>query len=205
MSESAAGLTVTPAELVPDAAIDAVLGAVTEASRCWCRWWILANADYATTDPQSRRAALDGDRAADLSTGLIALRGEDAVGWVGVAPRPRYARLPRTKAITTAAGDTDWADEGVWSILGDHGAAFCISDHHDAPSPWRVTADFAYVRGHGPGGRYHGRYPEKDLAAWAAFLDQERKAGRDTYSYFDNDVKSAAPQDADILKSLVAP
>lgn len=116
MSESAAGLTVTPAELAPDAAIDAVLGAVTEASRCWCRWWMLANADYASTDPQSRRVALDGDRAAGPSTGLVALRGEDAVGWVGVASRPRYARLPRTKAIAVEAGDTDVSAKPAGSL-----------------------------------------------------------------------------------------
>lgn len=117
MSTIAAELTITPAELVPDAAVDAVLGAVTEASRCWCRWWMLANAEHALTDPQTRRSALDDDRANGRATGLIAHHNEDAVGWIGVAPRPRYERLPRTKAIASAAGDTDWADDGVWSIV----------------------------------------------------------------------------------------
>lgn len=60
------------------------------------------------------------------------------------------------------------------------------------------------MRGHGPGGHYHGRYPRQDLEAWAGWIAEQREAGRDTYGYFDNDVKSAAPQDADILKSLVA-
>jgi uncharacterized protein YecE (DUF72 family) len=36
--------------------------------------------------------------------------------------------------------------------------SLCISDHHDAPAPWKRTADFVYVRGHGPGGRYKGHY-----------------------------------------------
>lgn len=113
--------------------------------------------------------------------------------------------LPKGQRVTVEFRHASWYDEGVWAILRDHGVAFCISDHHDAPSPWLITADFAYVRGHGPGGHYHGRYSGEELEAWAAFLREQRAAGRDAYSYFDNDVKSAAPQDADILKSLVAP
>lgn len=158
---NAAGLTVTPAELVPDAAIDAVLGAVTEALRCWCRWWMLANADYASTDPQSRRSALDGDRAAGLSTGLIALRGEDAVGWVGVAPRPRYARLPRTKAITAAAGDTDWSDEGVWSIV-----CFTIPRQHRGQGVAHRLLDAAVAHARAHGAHTIEAYPhDTDVAA----------------------------------------
>ena len=161
MSEPAAGLTVTSAELVPDAAIDAVLGAVTEASRCWCRWWMLANADYASTDPQSRRAALDGDRAAGLSPGLIALRGEDAVGWVGVAPRPRYARLPRTKAITAAVGDTDWSDEGVWSIV-----CFTIPRQHRGQGVAHRLLDAAVSHARAAGARTIEAYPhDTDVSA----------------------------------------
>lgn len=143
---NSAELTITPAELVPDAAIDAVLGAVTEASRCWCRWWMLANADHALTDPHSRRAALDDDRAAGQATGLIAHRGDDAVGWVGVAPRPRYERLPRTKAIAAAAGDTDWGDDGVWSIV-----CFTIprSNRGQGIAHHLLDAAIAHAREHG--------------------------------------------------------
>ncbi len=161
MSESAADLSVSPADRVPDAAIDAVLGAVTDASRCWCRWWMLANADYASTDPQDRRAALDDDRAAGLSTGLIALRGEDAVGWVGVAPRPRYARLPRTKAIAVAAGDTDWSDEGVWSIV-----CFTIPRQHRGQGIAHRLLDAAVAHARAAGAHTIDAYPhDTDVAA----------------------------------------
>jgi uncharacterized protein YecE (DUF72 family) len=47
------------------------------------------------------------------------------------------------------------------------GISLCISDHHDAPAPWRRTADFVYVRGHGPTGRYKGHYSPKVLSEWA--------------------------------------
>jgi uncharacterized protein YecE (DUF72 family) len=96
-----------------------------------------------------------------------------------------------------------WYAPQVFALLADHNAALCISDHHSAPSPWELTADWAYIRGHGPGGRYFGRYAEADLRAWADQIRAWRAAGRDVYCYFDNDIKSAAPQDAAVLKALV--
>ena len=58
------------------------------------------------------------------------------------------------------------------------------------------------MRGHGPGGRYFGRYEAAELEAWARRIAAWRAAGRDVYAYFDNDIKSAAPLDALVLKSL---
>ncbi|PVM82964.1 DUF72 domain-containing protein [Caulobacter endophyticus] len=107
--------------------------------------------------------------------------------------------IPRGEKVTVEFRHDSWYDAGVLDILRDHGAAFCISDHHDAPSPWEVTADFAYVRGHGPGGRYHGRYTANVLDDWARWIDARLKDGIGVFSYFDNDIKSAAPQDARLL------
>jgi uncharacterized protein YecE (DUF72 family) len=89
-----------------------------------------------------------------------------------------------------------WYCETVYRLLRRNRMALCISDHHDAPSPWQVTAPFVYIRAHGPGGRYKGHYPDTTLADWARHIDLWRRRGRDTYVYFDNDQKSAAPRDA---------
>jgi len=90
----------------------------------------------------------------------------------------------------------------VFGILRDAGLSLVISDHHDAPSPWLATADFVYVRGHGPGGRYFGRYGEEALGRWAGDIARWRAEGRDVFCYFDNDIKSAAPKDAAVLVAL---
>ena len=87
-------------------------------------------------------------------------------------------------------------------LLAEHDAALCISDHHSAPSPWEATASFVYVRGHGPGGRYRGRYPPEELRAWDVSVADWRRQGLDVYLYFDNDIKSAAPFDAEALMGL---
>jgi uncharacterized protein YecE (DUF72 family) len=91
----------------------------------------------------------------------------------------------------------------VLDLLREHDISLCISDHHDAPSPWETTASFVFVRGHGPTGRYHGHYPEATLKRWAATFQEWQKRGLEVFCYFDNDQKSAAPKDALRLKALL--
>ena len=79
-----------------------------------------------------------------------------------------------------------WYEDDILELLRDHNVALCISDHHDAPSPWVATASHVYVRGHGPGGRYQGRYRATTLTTWMRRLNAFAKA-RDIFVYFDND------------------
>ena len=111
-------------------------------------------------------------------------------------PRRRYAFEFRHPS---------WYEDDIIDLMRDHGIAMCISDHHQAPSPWVATAGHVYVRGHGPGGRYRGRYPESVLAVWSARLDTLRRHGHVVYVYFDNDQKSAAPKDATVLMKMLEP
>ena len=95
-----------------------------------------------------------------------------------------------------------WYADEVLAMLKARNIALCISDHHHAPAPWEATADFIYLRGHGPGGRYHGRYGETALKKWVTHIRRWRK-DRDVFAYFDNDIKSAAPKDAEQLIGLL--
>jgi uncharacterized protein YecE (DUF72 family) len=81
--------------------------------------------------------------------------------------------------------------------------SLCLSDHHDAPAPWKRTADFVYLRGHGPGSRYRGHYRPDVLADWARRISSWKKQGSDVFVYLDNDQKSAAPADALKLRQLL--
>ena len=94
--------------------------------------------------------------------------------------------------------------DAVLRLLKDANVSLCISDHANAPAPWKRTADFVYVRGHGPGGRYKGHYKPALLAAWSQRIKRWRAQNHDVYVYFDNDQKSAAPRDAARLRELVA-
>jgi uncharacterized protein YecE (DUF72 family) len=95
-----------------------------------------------------------------------------------------------------------WYAPRILRLLYKYNIALCLSDHHDAPAPWKRTADFVYIRGHGPGGRYRGRYARSTLEQWANSIRAWRKQ-HDIYVYFDNDQKSAAPADALKLQQLL--
>jgi uncharacterized protein YecE (DUF72 family) len=96
-----------------------------------------------------------------------------------------------------------WYASGVLRLLAKENISLCISDHHDAPAPWKRTADFVYVRGHGPGGRYKDHYSKAALEAWARRIKSWKAQGCDVFIFFDNDQKSAAPADALRLAQLV--
>lgn len=89
-----------------------------------------------------------------------------------------------------------WYADAVLHALTDHDVALCVSDHHHAPAPWIATASFAYVRGHGPAGRYRGSYSRTKLDRWAERLLAWQAEGRWAYAFFDNDIGCAAPGDA---------
>jgi uncharacterized protein YecE (DUF72 family) len=112
--------------------------------------------------------------------------------------------LPKRYRYAFEFRDASWYDAAIIEVLGNRGVALCISDHEDAPSPWMVTADHVYVRGHGPTGQYKDRYPLKTMRQWAATIAKWRRRRLAVYCYFDNDQKSAAPKDARRLMELVA-
>lgn len=111
--------------------------------------------------------------------------------------------LPEQYRYAFEFRDASWYDDAIFDLLRRHKIALCISDHHDAPAPWEVTARHVYVRGHGPTGEYRDNYPDKTLRRWARAIGQWSSERRTIYVYFDNDWKSAAPQDAQRLKAMV--
>jgi uncharacterized protein YecE (DUF72 family) len=121
--------------------------------------------------------------------------------------RERVARclslVPQGRRCAFEFRHPSWYEETTFRILRDHNAALCISDHADAPAPWATTADFVYVRAHGTNGRYAGSYSADTLQAWAGRIADWHRAGRSIYVYFDNDIKSAAPGDAQTLLGLL--
>src|SRR6188472_3686087 len=75
--------------------------------------------------------------------------------------------VPERWRIAFEFRDESWYGDEIFALLKKYNASLCLSDHRDAPAPWEVTADFVYVRGHGPGGHYRGHYSEKTLRDWA--------------------------------------
>jgi uncharacterized protein YecE (DUF72 family) len=113
------------------------------------------------------------------------------------------ACLPAGRRYTFEFRHPSWYEAPILDLLREHDAALCLSDHAAAPAPWEVTASFVYIRGHGPSGRYWGSYGDDDLRRWAGDIARWRAEGRAVYCYLDNDIKSAAPEDARRLLALL--
>jgi uncharacterized protein YecE (DUF72 family) len=111
--------------------------------------------------------------------------------------------LPKRYSYAFEFRDASWFDEEILALLRAYDVALCVSDHHQAPSPWIATARFVYVRAHGPDGRYRGSYPHATLRRWARSIRRWRAQDKPVFVFFDNDEKSAAAGDARPLTVLL--
>lgn len=95
-----------------------------------------------------------------------------------------------------------WNSPEVYRLLEKHAAAYCIFHLAGFQSPLQIATDFAYVRLHGPGGKYQGSYSPAELETWARRIEEWRTRLRAVYVYFDNDQDGYAVQNARTLREL---
>lgn len=88
---------------------------------CWCMFMRLPLAEF-------RRGKGDGNRRAlralvkHRPPGLIAYAGQEAVGWIAVAPREEYARLENSRVLAPVPGEGVWAAPCFYVKTGYRGA-----------------------------------------------------------------------------------
>lgn len=112
-------LTVLPANEAPFDDLQTVLGAHA-AGRCQCQRQVLGDHVWFRTTVEERRFLLaeqtsPDDPGAPETSGLIAYVNGEPVGWVAVAPRPRFARL-RGSSVPWKDRSEDRTDETVWAV-----------------------------------------------------------------------------------------
>jgi uncharacterized protein YecE (DUF72 family) len=112
--------------------------------------------------------------------------------------------LPPRGRYTLEFRDQSWINRDAGAILRRHNVAFCIYELAGYLSPLEVTADFVYIRLHGPDGAYQGRYGAAALAGWAEKIASWAGAGREVFCYFDNDEAGYAARDAQELQEMVS-
>jgi uncharacterized protein YecE (DUF72 family) len=108
--------------------------------------------------------------------------------------------------------DPRWFVEAVRNVLLRHGLSFCIYDLPGVQCPAWVTGPVVYMRFHGAGTRYGGRYSTEELAAWASRL-RDLGAGaapqtgdgarRPVHAYFNNDAEGHAVANALELRAML--
>ncbi len=110
------------------------------------------------------------------------------------------AALPRDLLHAVEFRNDTWYQDGVLDLLRRYNVAFCIHDFAQKESPVVATASFAYVRFHGPTGRYAGSYSDEVLAAWADRLARLCRGLQSAFVFFNNDVGGHAVANATTLK-----
>ena len=112
------------------------------------------------------------------------------------------SRLDTQYRYTFEFRNASWYDEQAYELLRQHNCAFCIYELAGHHSPEIVTADFVYIRLHGPGAKYQGSYSTQTLKKWAAKCSAWQQQGKDVYIYFDNDQAGYAAFNALKLRQL---
>jgi uncharacterized protein YecE (DUF72 family) len=111
--------------------------------------------------------------------------------------------LPHKHRYSFELRDSSWHNQDVYTLLRRHNAAFCIYELAGFQSPGEITADFVYVRLHGPLGAYQGSYTKDHLAGWARQIRRWQQILKDVYLYFDNDQSGFAALNASELKNRI--
>ncbi|MDB5325119.1 MAG: hypothetical protein JWM57_688 [Phycisphaerales bacterium] len=114
-----------------------------------------------------------------------------------------------------------FATEAFVKLLRKHGVALVIADTGGKwPALHDITADFAYLRLHGPEEIYESGYTETGLKSWAKQIraiaqgtdapgghrigpPAAKRAKRDVFVYFDNTLKVKSPADAMRLAEIL--
>lgn len=95
-----------------------------------------------------------------------------------------------------------WTAPPALRLLEKYNAALVASDWQECSTPLIVTADFIYLRRHGPREQYASEYDDDALLADLALL--QRQAVPTAYVFFNNDVHGYAPQNTMRMIELLA-
>jgi uncharacterized protein YecE (DUF72 family) len=99
--------------------------------------------------------------------------------------------------------DPSWIGPATWDLLRTYQVANVALSSQNMPMCLEVTTDFTYVRFHGLAGGAAHDYTDGELKPWAAFLRGCARRGVAAFVYFNNDVNTRAPLNAQRLRALV--
>ncbi len=114
------------------------------------------------------------------------------------------SKLPPAFRYAMEFRNETWYTPAVYTLLRKYKVAFCIYELDGHLSPFEITADFVYVRLHGPGGKYQGSYSDEVLDDWAERIRKWVRTRKEVFIYFDNDQEAYAVHNARKLEALIA-
>lgn len=113
--------------------------------------------------------------------------------------------LPRGPSYALELRHRSWFERDVRDLLHAHRVAFVVHDYGTKGSPLWTTAEDAYLRLHGPTGRYRGAYDRETLLQWSEQLKDWLASGHRCWVFFNNDERGKSAQNAlDLVDILQA-
>jgi uncharacterized protein YecE (DUF72 family) len=96
-----------------------------------------------------------------------------------------------------------WNSEECFEVLRRYNVSLALADWPGLSLDGPVTADFVFLRRHGPGSLYASDYPDSYLKRDAMRIVEWLAEGKDVYIYFNNDAFGYAVKNALRLKELL--
>jgi Uncharacterized conserved protein len=111
--------------------------------------------------------------------------------------------LPKNVKFAIEFRHKTWLEESVFNILRKYNIAFVVTHGDNYPFLKIDTAEFAYIRLHGPKELYASSYSEEELKEWAKYIKSLNGKGLSTFVYFNNDFYCYAVKNALTLKNIL--
>ena len=113
--------------------------------------------------------------------------------WLSLMPPLRYAFEFR---------NSSWFEQDVMEVLKRYGAALVYSHNTEFPTDLKCTANFMYIRFHGPEEPYYSKYTEEQLAGEMEKIRLFLNDCREIYVFFNNTHKAYAVENALRFKEM---
>ena len=111
--------------------------------------------------------------------------------------------LPKDFLYVFEMRNSSWYIQNIYDLFKEYNIALCIHDFYGKITPQKITADFTYIRFHGPEGHYYGNYTSEQLNQWAQKINKWIQQNITVFAYFNNDAYAWAVQNALELKNIL--
>jgi uncharacterized protein YecE (DUF72 family) len=106
--------------------------------------------------------------------------------------------------ITFELRNASWQQEPVFDLFRQNNVALCFADWPEISINGPVTADFVYLRRHGPSYMYSSEYSSEQIQDTARCIREWLDVGIEVFVYFNNDAFGLAIKNALQLQDILA-
>ncbi len=96
-----------------------------------------------------------------------------------------------------------WCSPRIYNLLKKYNVAWVIADSSRYSKTEECTADFVYIRMHGPKELFGSKYTDKQLKELSKLIKKYSNQGKDIYVYFNNDFHGYAVENAKTLMKFL--